>query len=380
LGEAPAPSPIRRVFDRALELERAGRSIVHLEIGRPHLTSPDAAIRAATQALAAGNTHYTPNRGLLELREAIARNVQRTHGLAYDPESEVVVTAGGSEAVFAAVLSCLSPGDEAIVLDPAWPHYAAHIALARARAVHVACPAADGFQPDVDAVRAAIGPRTRMLVLSSPSNPTGAVIARERLLALAALAREHDLVVLADEIYERFVYDGEGHVSVATLDGMRERTLLANSLSKSYAMTGWRVGWLAGPPALLAPPATVHQYLTVCAASFAQVGAIAALEEGEPFVAAMTAAYRDRRDQLVRGLGDLPGVELAVAQGAFYAFPRVGGEDVALRLLEEAGVAVVPGEAFGAGFAGYLRISYAVDEATLSEGLSRLRALLGASG
>jgi aminotransferase len=301
-------------------------------------------------------------------------------GRPYDADEEIVVTAGGSEAVFAALRALLAPGDEVIIPTPAWPHYEAHARLADAIPVAVPSKAIDGFLPDPERIASAITPRTKAIIISSPSNPTGAVLGRDTLQALADLCLRHDLVAISDEIYRRFAYGNTPHISIATLPGMRERTVIADSCSKTYAMTGWRVGYAAAPKALLDRVATVHQYLTVCAPSFAQAGAVAALREGEPFVEAMVAEYGRRRDALRTGLTGLPGVELTAADGAFYAFPRFtdAASGLAVGLLEDAGVATVPGTAFGAGVEDHLRISYAVSEAELDEGLARLAATLNA--
>ncbi len=380
MREALRPSGIRAVFDRALALEAQGRSIVHLEIGRPHLGSPPVAAEAATAALNAGDVHYTPNRGTSALRTALA-DMLAAAGRPYDADTEIVVTAGGSEAVFAALRALLAAGDEVIIPTPAWPHYEAHARLADAVPIPVPSRAIDGFVPDPERIAAAITSATKAIIISSPSNPTGAVLDRDTLQALADLCHRHDLIAISDEIYRRFAYGAHEHISIATLPGMRERTVIADSCSKTYAMTGWRVGYAAAPQALLDRVATVHQYLTVCASSFAQAGAVAALREGEPFVEAMVAEYGRRRDALRTGLAALPGVELTAADGAFYAFPRftdagAGGSDLPVSLLENAGVATVPGSAFGEGVDDHLRISYAVSEAELDEGLTRLAATL----
>lgn len=366
---APRPSGIRAVFERALELERAGRSIVHLEIGRPHADSPAAAKAAATAALAAGHVHYTPNRGLPALREALAEREGRDL-------TEILVTAGGSEAVAATMLALLRAGDEVIICDPAWPHYDGHVRLAGATPVHVPTSADDGFAIDPDAIAAAVTPRTRMLVLCSPSNPTGAVIDTARLEALAQLCQEQDLWVISDEIYEAFVYDGAVHSSIATLPGMHERTIVANSFSKTWSMTGWRVGWVAAPGGVCDQINAVHQHLTVCAPSFAQEGALAALGDGPGYSRALVAEYAERRAALLAGLAELPGVRVVAPAGAFYVFPAVDGPQPAVRMLEQAGVAAVPGEVFGEAYAGHVRLSYAVTEAELTEALDRLGRLL----
>jgi len=374
MAERPRPSGIRAVFDRALELEREGRDIVHLEIGRPHFGSPGVAVQAATAALEAGSVHYTANRGLPELREAIAERTGRA-------DAEIVVTAGGSEAVAAAVLAILEPGDEAIILDPAWPHYDGHVRLAGGVPVHVPCRAEEGFQPDLERVAAAVTPRTRLLVVSSPSNPSGTVIEPGNVAGLAALCREHELFALSDEIYASFVYDGARHHSIAVEPGMAERTVIADSCSKTWSMTGWRVGWAIAPPALAAPINVVHQHLSVCAPAFAQAGAVAALRQGAAHTEAMVRDYGERRHDLLTAFDGLDAIALPPPGGAFYAFPRVeiagvGGEEAALRLLEEASVALVPGAVFGEEFADHLRISYAVSASELAEGIDRVREFL----
>lgn len=363
------PSGIRAVFDRALELERSGRDIVHLEIGRPHLGSPEAATRAAVAALTRGEVHYTPSRGIQELREAIAARAGR------DPE-EVVVTSGGSEAVAAAMFAVVEPGDEVIILDPAWPHYDGHVRLAGGAPVHVPSSPGDCFQPDPERVAAAITRHTRALVVSSPVNPTGAVLDPERVSALASLCLAHDLVALSDEIYADFVFDDARHRSISGEPGMTDRTVVLDSCSKTWSMTGWRVGWALAPRAIESRLNAVHQHLGVCAPAFSQAGALAAIAEGGAHSRSMIAEYAGRRRALIDALEAAPAVSLSPPRGAFYAFPAVACDRPAQRLLEEAGVAVVPGEVFGEGYEGHMRISYAVSAAELEEGVRRIRGFL----
>lgn len=364
MADGLPPSPIRAIFDRAAQLEREGRDIVHLEIGRPHLGAPQAARAAAIAALQGGADHYTANRGTGELLAALAART------GHDPADELIVTTGGSEAVALALLAVLDRDDEVLIVDPAWSHYDGLTRIAGGVPVHVPSDAADGFQPDPQRIAAALTPRSRVLVVSSPANPTGAVWARERLAALAELCVAHDLIAVSDEIYAPFVYESAEHVSIATLDGMRERTIVCDSWSKRYAMTGWRVGYAAAPATLSSRMLSVHQHLAICAAPFAQAGALAALTDGDSHTASMVDAYGALRARLLEAL---PSDALVPPDGAFYAFPRLG-EGTARRLLEEAGVATVPGEAFGPQYAAHLRISYAVDAADLETGLERLRA------
>jgi aminotransferase len=370
------PSGIRQIFDRALELEQRGHRVVHLEIGRPHFGSPVAATSAAVAALQAGDVHYTPSRGSQELRERIAARCER------DVE-EVVVTSGGSEALAAAVLAILDPGEEVIILDPAWPHYRGHVRLAGGIPVHVPCTWEDGLQPDPERVAAAITDRTRMLIASSPANPSGAVIDPARLSALAELCVEHDLIALSDEIYASFLYDATQHHSIAAEPDMAERTIVVDSCSKTWSMTGWRVGWALAPKPLADTLNVVHQHLGVCAPAFAQAGAIAALKDGADHTRMMVVECEKRRRTLLAELARLDAVSLHPPSGAFYAFPRFDapsgptGEQLAMQLLERVGVATVPGAVFGERFSAHIRLSYAVSSAELAEGLDRLRTFLG---
>ncbi len=384
MAAAIPPSGIRRVFDRAAELERSGRSIVHLEIGRPHLSSPAVAAEAAADALRAGQVHYTASRGTIELRRALAEWLIARGAPSYSPDEELVVSVGASEALIAALHALLETGDEVLILEPCWPHYDGQVILAGGVPRHVRCAAADGFVPDLDAVHAAVTARTRVLIISSPCNPSGAVIDRVSLDMLAALCLEHDLHALSDETYAAFVYDEQRHHSIASCPGMRSRTVLVDSFSKTFAMTGWRVGWVAAPAPLCARITAIHQHLTVCAPSFAQVGALAALRGAGTFLRAMRDDYQQRRDTLNARLHELPGVELVRPAGALYAFPRVApvgddAGDVAMRLLEEAGVASVPGAVFGAGYEAHLRLSFAVSAGELDEGLRRIERFLASS-
>lgn len=372
-----APSGIRAVFDRASELEAEGRSIVRLEIGRPHLGSPAVAVEAAHRSLDAGEVHYTANRGSPNLRAAVAAAVLREQGLEYDPSTEVIVTLGGSEAITAVMLALLEPGDEVLLFEPAWPHYAGLISLAGGRPVALATNA-PAHLPDLDRVREALRPSTRMLIVSSPSNPTGSVLEPSVLQGLAELAVDGDLLILSDEIYDRFTY-GIEHMSIARMEGARERTIVVNSASKRYSMTGWRVGWALVPAKMAEGVATVHQHIGVCAPSFAQAGVEAALCDGEDFVTSLVREYDERRRELLAALAELPGIDPGTPRGAFYAFPKTeaDGTQLARELLEIAGVAVVPGAVFGTGYEHHLRISYGVSAETLQEGISRICAVLG---
>lgn len=369
-------SGIRRIFEAAARLEAQGRDIVHLTVGRPDFDTPAHIKDAAKAALDGGQVHYTSNYGLAELRRAIVRKLAADNGLDYD-EPEVLVVHGASQAIAVAVQGFLGPGDELLVPSPAYLNYFHVATMAGAIAVPVPLRRANDFQLDPQDVLDRVTPRTRMLVVTSPQNPTGAVCPPDLLRRLAEIAVERDLLVLSDEIYEKLVYDGQEHASVAGFPGMRERTFTINGFAKAYSMTGWRIGYVAAPAALIDVMVRLVQYTTVCPTSFAQAGAVAALEGPQNAVAQMRAEFDRRRRLVQERLAAIPGVGVARLQGAFYAFPDVGSfglddEALADRLLAEAAVALVPGSAFGPGGEGHLRLSYATDYGRLSEGLDRL--------
>jgi aspartate aminotransferase len=369
-----------RVFARAKALERAGHDVVHLEMGEPDAPTPARIVRAAKAALDAGRTGYAPAGGLPELRAAIARHTGASRGLTFAPE-QVVVTPGGKAVIFFTYLALVEPGDEVLYPDPGFPIFESLVDALGAVRKPYAPGSGHAKRPDLDAIERAIGPRTKLLVLNSPGNPTGVVWRRDELERVAALARRHDLWVLSDEIYARIVYDAE-HVSIASLPGMAERTIVLDGFSKTWAMTGWRLGWAALPPALGPVFERLMTNSASCAVHFAQVGALAAFEGGEDELSAMVARFRERRDVLVRGLSALPGVACDLPDGSFFVFADVRGtgrpaRGLADALLEQAHVACVEGPAFGAGGEGHLRFSYASPLERIEEALARLRRHLG---
>src|SRR3954451_6729410 len=370
-------SGIRRVLERAATLEKQGRKILHFEIGRPDFDTPEPIKQAAIKALEDGQVHYSSNYGIPALRMAIAEKLERENGLHYRPEDEIIVTVGANEAVGCAFLALLDPGDEVIVPDPAWLHYRWCAELCGATTVDVACAAENDFILNPDDVARAITPRTKLLVVNSPNNPTGAVYPREVMEALADLVKKHDLIVIADEIYERMVYDGTRHHSLAALPGMWERTLTINGLSKAYSMTGWRLGFVAAPRPYADLMVRVHQYTVSSPATFAQFGAVEAYTGDQGSVDEMVAAFDRRRRIIVDGLRSIAGVTCPEPRGAFYAFPSVVGTgrssvELAELLLDEAGIAVVPGDSFGDAGIGHLRFSYAASDDDLREGIARM--------
>jgi len=364
------------VLARARALEAKGRDIVHLEIGEPDFDTPPAIVAAGVAALERGETHYTPSAGVIELREAISRYLKERRGVRADPD-QVIVTPGAKPIMFYALLALLDEGDEAIYPDPGFPIYSSMIDFAGARGVPLALREENDFQPDLDELRSLVSPRTKVLVLNSPNNPTGGVLSREAIRDIAAIARERDLWVLTDEIYGELVYDGE-HRSIAVEDGMAERTILLDGFSKTFAMTGWRLGYGVFPRALVEPVGKLVTNSVSCTATFVQRAGTVALSSRPPEVDRMIAEFRRRRDAVVKGLNAVPGITCRTPQGAFYAFPNVRGlglrssAEVADRLLNEAGVATLAGTCFGAAGEGYLRLSYANSLGNLDKAVSRI--------
>jgi len=365
------------VLSRARALERAGRSVVHLEIGEPDFDTPQHVVDAAVDALRRGLTHYTPAPGIPELREAVARAVSRTRGIPVDP-SEVVVTPGGKPVMAFTVLALVDPGDEVVYPDPGFPIYESLVRWVGAVPKPVRLREDRAFRPDPEELASLVGPRTKLVILNSPHNPCGSVLSREDLEVVAAACLRHGTWVLSDEIYSRILYDAEHH-SIASLPGMRERTVILDGFSKTYAMTGWRLGYGVMPRPVAEAVTRVAVNVYSCPAAFAQVAGIAALEGPQESVEAMVAEFRRRRDRVVAGLNAIPGLRCVLPQGAFYAFPNVSeldpdGRAFADYLLEEAGVAVLAGTAFGQAGRGYLRISYATSLENLEEALRRIEA------
>ena len=362
------------VAARARALEAEGRDIIHLEIGEPDFDTPANAREAAKRALDEGATHYAPFPGIPALREAIAEDATRRKGFDVTPD-RVFVTVGGKGVMLYAILGTIDPGDEVIVPDPGYPIYESLVRFIGATPVPIPIRMENEFRLDVDELASLITPRTRMIVINSPANPTGGVLTREDLERIAALAREHDLVVLADEIYGRILYDGTEHVSIASLPGMAERTVVLDGFSKTFAMTGWRLGYAIVPPSLVKTYGQLIINTISCAPTFAQVGAVEALRGPQDDVDAMVVEFRARRDLVVDGLNAIPGIRSLRPTGAFYAFPNgtgLPGAELAERLLHEAGVCVLAGTAFGGVGTDHIRISYANSRENLSRALERI--------
>ena len=367
------PSGIRRFFDMINEM----KDVISLTIGEPDFTTPEPIIRAAIDSLESGETHYSANAGMIELRQLIADDLEARVGVTYDPARELVVTVGASEGLDASLRAVLTAGDEVIYHEPCFVAYAPCIKLAGGTPVAVATTEATDFQLSADMVERAITPQTKALFLGYPNNPTGAVLDRPELEAIADVVARHDLLVLTDEIYERLVYGTHEHVAFSALPGMRERTVYVGGFSKSFAMTGWRIGYVAAPAGLMAGIAKIHQYGIMCAPTAAQYAAIEALRSGEPHVQAMNKEY-DRRRVLMTGRLNEMGLRCFEPRGAFYCFPNVSDatglddEQFAQELLREERVAVVPGSAFGPSGAGHVRACYATAYEEIVEAMDRM--------
>jgi aminotransferase len=374
--KAMPPSGIRKFFDLVSEMEGA----ISLGVGEPDFVTPWHVREACIYSLESGNTHYTSNKGMPELRECICDQAKKEMKLDYDPAEEILITTGVSEAVDLAFRATLNPGDEAIVPEPCYVAYTPDIILAGGVPKTIPTGLSDEFRVQPENIEAALTEKTRAVLLSYPNNPTGAIMTRADLEDLADLVVEHDLLVISDEVYAKLSYSGS-HCSFAQLEGMKERTLILNGLSKSHAMTGWRIGYALGDPALVGAMTKVHQYTMLCAPTMGQVAALEALEKGNEEMLHMKHEYDLRRRLFVSGLNRI-GLTCFEPRGAFYAFPSVqawglSSEEFAERLLKEQKVAVVPGDVFGASGEGFLRCSYATSREELIEALDRMETFIG---
>jgi aspartate/methionine/tyrosine aminotransferase len=365
---------------KAKELERQGKSIIHLEIGEPDFDTPEHIRDAAKQALDDGFTHYGASAGQIELREAIAKHQTERQG--YDVSADsVIVTPGGKPVMFFTIMALVEQGVEVIYPNPGFPIYESMINYMGGIAVPMQLNEESGYNADIDNLRSLITPRTKLIIINSPNNPCGSVIPESDLEKIAEMAVENGLVVLADEIYKDMYYGDQEHVSITKFPGMRERTVILDGFSKSYAMTGWRLGYGVFPDFLVEPVTRLMTNSVSCTSVFSQMAAIAALEGPQDSVAAMMEEFTKRRDFVVEGLNSLPGITCPVPKGAFYAFPNIratgmSSQEFANKALYEAGVALLAGTAFGAFGDGYIRISFANSQENLLEAIERLRKIL----
>ncbi|MFW6096519.1 MAG: aminotransferase class I/II-fold pyridoxal phosphate-dependent enzyme [Chloroflexota bacterium] len=374
-----APSGIRKFFDIAATM----KDVISLGIGEPDFVTPQPILQAGIESLRRGETQYTSNSGTIELRRALSKHLASLYGVSYSAEDEILITVGVSEALYLAMTAVLDPGDEVIIPEPCFVSYAPEVIFAGGEAVMVPTHVEDDFQVTADTIAAAVSDQTKAILLGYPNNPTGAVMTRGVLEQIAALAEEKDLLLISDEIYDQLVY-GIEHVCVPSLPGMRERTILLGGFSKDYAMTGWRIGYACAPSELLAAMRKVHQYTIMSAPTTAQAAAVVALEQGLEHVERMRREYDRRRRLIVDGFNTL-GMDCFEPRGAFYAFPSIArsgmsSDDFAMRLLEEEEVAMVPGDAFGASGAGFVRASYATAYEEIEEALNRLERFMRRHG
>jgi aminotransferase len=374
------PSGIRKFFDIAATM----KDVISLGVGEPDFTTPKPILEAGIRSLQAGETHYTSNAGKLELRQAVADQVKRLYNVQYDPEQEILMTVGVSEALYLVMNALLDPGDEVIIPTPCFVSYQAEVLLAGGVPVEIPSRPQDKFQLDPEQIRAAITPRTKLIFVGYPNNPTGAVASRQVLIEVAKIAKEHDLLILSDEIYDRLVYDHQ-HVCVPALDdATRRRTILLGGFSKDYAMTGWRIGYACAPADIIKGMVRIHQYTIMSAPTTAQDAALTALTDGEEHVRKMVVEYNRRRRLVVDGFNRL-GLSTFEPHGAFYAFPNISAsgmddETFAETLLREEHVAVIPGSAFGPGGEGFVRCCYATAYEKLEEALQRMERFMSRHG
>lgn len=373
---AMRPSGIRKFFDLAAEMPEC----ISLGVGEPDFKTPWAVREAGIESLEHGRTRYTSNAGLKELRAEIARCLDRRMGLKYDPAKEVLVTVGGSEAIDMCIRTLVQAGDEVIIPEPCFVCYEPITTLSGGVPVHVACRQEDEFRLRADALKAAITPKTKLLVMPFPNNPTGAVMEREDLEAIAEVLRGTNIMVLSDEIYAELNYGLQNHVSIATLPGMAERTVVVNGFSKTYAMTGWRLGYACGPAPIIRIMTKIHQSAIMSAPTTSQYAAITALKDCDGEIERMRNEYNMRRRLVVKSFNDM-GLSCFEPRGAFYAFPCIkssgmSSEEFCTKLLEQKHVAIIPGNAFGASGEGYARVSYAYSVEHLMEAIRRIREFL----
>lgn len=366
------PSGIRKFFDIAAQV----KGVLSLSIGEPDFAAPDKVLEAMKNSLRRKETSYTANSGILELREEVGKFFQKHYGVAYDPNDEILITVGVSEGLSMALLAYTEPGDEVIIPDPAYVAYPAAVEVAGGKPVFVPTYAEDDFKVTVEALEKVVTPKTKVLVIGYPNNPTGTMMTKEELLPIAEFAKKHDLIVMSDEIYCELVYGDAKFTSFAALPDMRERTIIFNGFSKAWAMTGMRLGYICAPREGLAPILKLHQYAIMCANTQAQVGGIEALRECDEEVEAMRQEYDRRRKVIYQGIRDM-GLPVFEPKGAFYIFPDIrstgmSSAEFCEKLVQEEKVAVVPGSAFGENGEGFIRISYAASMETIEEALKRM--------
>ncbi len=369
------------ISDHARQLQQEGIDVINLGSGDPDFATPQYICDAGIQAIQQGFTHYVDSKGTPQLRKAIVEKYSREQGLTYDPDKEIIVTASGKVALYISLSAMVEPGDEVLIFEPAWVSYRPIVQLLQGIPVGVPLQFADNFLITEECIEKHISKRTKAIIVNSPSNPTGRVLSQKELESIARIAKKYDLWVLTDDIYEKIIYDGRHHKTLASLPDMQNRTVVVNGMSKAYAMTGWRLGYIAAPVDLVKEILKVQQQLVTCAASFTQVAGQAALAGGPQAINNMVAEYDRRRQLITAALNEIPGVTCPLPEGAFYFFPRVDYKgmdsmEIAKYLLDQAHVAVTPGSAFGQAGEGCIRLTYAISLENLQEAVKRLRIAL----
>ncbi|MGY0353569.1 pyridoxal phosphate-dependent aminotransferase [Enterococcus avium] len=372
-AQSALPSGIRKMFEKANQYE----DTINLSIGEPGFTTPKPIIEVAVSNLRAGKTKYTSNAGIVELRNALAKKMYEENGIKCDPDKNIIVTAGATQALMLALTTLVNPGDEVIIPDPAWPDYLGQVQMVNATPVYAPLKEDNEFKMTADVIEPLITDKTKLIMLNSPSNPTGAVLDENELREIAEMIKKHKVFIISDEPYEKLLYDDNKHFSLASLDGIEDYVLTINSFSKTFAMTGWRVGYAVGNETIISNMIKLHENMIASINEAFQLAAVSALEVAEEDVAMMRDYYDKNRKLVVEGLNKINGFSCIMPRGAFYAFPNITGfnmssEEVANMILDKTGVITAPGSAFGAAGEGFLRISYANDTESIIEALKRL--------
>lgn len=366
-------SPIRKMFNIASKMT----DVISFTVGEPDFVTPQNIMDAAARAMNEGETHYTLNAGILPLRKAVAKRLYEKNSIIVDPEKEIIITAGGMEALMLCMMVLINPGDEVIVSDPYWPNHPSQVKMCGGIPRFVKVYESDGFIYNCDNIRKAINKNTKAILVNSPANPTGGVVDKETMKEIAKLAVENDLIVISDEVYQHFLYDGAEFVSISSFEGMKERTIIIDSFSKTYAMTGWRIGYAAGPEEVIKNMVKLQENVVGCVNTPTQYAAIEALEGTQEPLKRMIQKYAERRTLSIDGINNIPNLSCIKPKGAFYSFvniskSKMNSEEFAVNLLKSTGVVVVPGSGFGEAGDGFVRMSYATSEENILEGLKRI--------
>ncbi len=376
-GKCVERSSIRVFLEKQIQIAKTCGDMISFTIGEPDFLTPPNIVEAAKKALAEGKVKYAPNAGLPELREAVSRDLLRTHGVSYDPDKEVVITPSGMDTLRLAAMAVLDDGDEMIVNDPCWANHPNHSKMAHGKPVMVPVHEKDNFFYNLEELETFVTPRTKAILLNTPNNPTGAVMSEEELIRFCEFCKKHDLIVISDEVYYNIIFDGLKFKSPAMVEGMKERVVISQSFSKTYAMTGWRLAFAAGPADIIEAMGLLNENSISCVNTFVQWAGIEALEGTRQYIDAMVAQFQNRRDIVYEGINSIDGLSCVKPRGAFYAFVNIRGtglssEEFATRLLEEKHVGLVPGTGFGASGEGFVRISYATSTENIREGIRRI--------